>query len=268
MKYFESVPSSPLRAYIRKFWSLEYDPSGTSELETILPDGCPEVVFNLSDRFRRFKSHTDHEIQPSTLVAGQMTRSITIAPTGRVELFGVRFQPYGAFAFLRAPLSELTDRIEPLELLLPNVEAELRERLSRAAGFSKRIRIFETAFIDTLDEKREAPSKLACIAEQLASGRRVKSVTNEFGWTERSLERDFRKYVGLTPKMFGRVSRFSVIARSIESGRASDMLSLTLDLGYYDQAHMINEFRSFAGQSPTAFANGLHRLSTLFSGSE
>src|SRR5215468_1301133 len=113
MRYFEVQPAS-LAPYVRCFWSLEHErPEDAAEREPILPDGCVEIVFNLGDRFKRFHGDGTIELQPRSIVAGQMRGSVLIGPTGSVRLFGIRFRPAGARAFFRFPLFEITDRIEP-----------------------------------------------------------------------------------------------------------------------------------------------------------
>jgi hypothetical protein len=77
-----------------------------------LPDGCIELIFNLAEKFRRHHSGGEIEIQPETLIAGQMRRYAMIEPAGRVKLFGVRFHPHGAHPFFQFALSELTDQLE------------------------------------------------------------------------------------------------------------------------------------------------------------
>src|SRR5436190_23474652 len=111
MNYQETLPSPRLAGYVKCYWALEFNGVDASEPEPVVPDGCIEIVFNLADRFRRFYGNGDVEVQPSSLIAGQMRESILIGPSGEVRLFGVRFQPAGACAFFRFDMSDLANRI-------------------------------------------------------------------------------------------------------------------------------------------------------------
>lgn len=266
MKYCQLPPTPALASVVKHYWSLEqsaHEAALTREL--VLPDGCPEIVFNLSDRFLRYTEETAFEHQPRTLIAGQMTRSILIGPGGEVKLFGVRFQPYGASAFLDIPISDMTDRIESLDALFPKKESEFHERLLEAATFDECVAIFERTIGAEFTAK--FPERRFCeVAELLArsdSGRIAQFAAN-VGWTERKLERDFKRYVGLSPKMYQRVTRFASIVRALEHFGPDELMDHAHELGYYDQPHMINEFRSFARESPTAFYARSHQLSELF----
>ncbi len=154
MEYRERQPSYKLARHIKRFWSLEYDPAGVAaEPETVLPDGCPEIVFNLSDRFRRIDSGTD-EIQPATLFAGQMSRNIAIQPTGAVRLFGVRFHPAGASPLGGFPMCELTDQVIGIDCALGRGGPELEAKIWEANSFEQRITTFEEFFLDRLAAQR------------------------------------------------------------------------------------------------------------------
>lgn len=268
MQYRETLPSPKLRPFIKCFWSLEQTPlEAAGSREPVLPDGCFEIVFNLADRFRKFNSEEDIELQPRTLVAGQMTRSIVIGPSGDVNLFGVRFQPTGAYPFFGFPMAEMTNRIASLDELLANGSANLAEQIAACSRFESRIAVFEKALLKKLECVPVFDNKLKCVISSVSSEPEcmtVSKIAAKFGWSERSLERAFKKRVGVSPKMFSRICRFSGIVHLLESNGPAKLLQYAHDFGYYDQAHMINEFRGFAGESPTAFYNRSHRLSELF----
>jgi hypothetical protein len=55
------------------------------------------------------------------------------------------------------------------------------------------------------------------------------------------------------PKLFARITRFQALVHALLSTDVSQWASLSPTVGFYDQAHMINEFRAFAGSPPTVF---------------
>ena len=66
----------------------------------------------------------------------------------------------------------------------------------------------------------------------------------------------FRDEVGLTPKLLCRVLRFQEVINTIEKRDAVDWVDIALSCGYFDQAHFIHDFRSFAGITPTGYQAG------------
>ncbi len=73
-----------------------------------LPDGSPELIFNLADPFQAFAVEGVGQVQPPIMLVGQISAPFVVGPTGRVDLVAVRLQSYGA-ALLHPPVSLLTD---------------------------------------------------------------------------------------------------------------------------------------------------------------
>ena len=104
MRYCEIQPQPSLARFIECFWTLESDSSLAATVpETILPDGCVELILNFSAPIRELKEDGNEEQQPALFVAGQMTQPVAIAPTGAVQLLGIRFHPGGTGPFLPLP---------------------------------------------------------------------------------------------------------------------------------------------------------------------
>ncbi|HEX9885688.1 MAG TPA: DUF6597 domain-containing transcriptional factor [Longimicrobiales bacterium] len=113
MEYGEILPCPALAPRVHRFWWLR-GPAGP-EPEGVLPDGYPEVVLNFGDPFAHHRGGGRPTIQPTVLVAGQITRPLVIGATGRVDLLGVRFRPAGLRVFLGGSMAALTDRWEDLD---------------------------------------------------------------------------------------------------------------------------------------------------------
>lgn len=93
MRYREYPPSEALRGVVHRFWTLRGDAPGPgSDFQRAMPDGRPELVFNLADRFESRRNGTT-ERQPAALVVGPTTTALPLRPTGRIDLVGVRLVP-------------------------------------------------------------------------------------------------------------------------------------------------------------------------------
>jgi len=263
--YREAKPSSQASDIVERFWSVEYNGFADAPVEPVLPDGCPEIVFNLADRFQRIPTYGDVETQASAIVSGQIRKRILIRPTGRVSLFGVRFRPHAAAGFLGVGMASLTDQVVPLESVVGSFSGELEARIVEAATFEERVAVVEIA----LGSRRANGdfSIAAGLTEMISdSGGRmtVKDLVTCAGIGERRIERMFDKYVGVSPKVFSRIVRFRGVVQSIETADSFGMLDTALSFGYFDQSHMIHEFNEFAGTSPLGYFEQTHRLSELF----
>lgn len=267
MQYLEIQPSPRFADLVKCFWSLEYQNSGADEPEPVVPDGCVEIIFNLSDRFRRYHANGDIETQSASLVAGQMQSSILIGPSGNVRLFGIRFRPTGAFPFFRFGMNDLADRIEPLDSVWGGEVASIEDRLSAAVSFEGQVAVAEAALAERFVEKNRVDPWLRNAVNLISTESGIKPVgviAKEIGISERGLERRFRQSVGLTPKMFSRIVRFQRVLKSLETAAEPDIIDTALSFGYYDQSHLINDFRQFSGTTPTAFLERSHRMTEIF----
>lgn len=90
--------------------------------------------------------------------------------------------------------------------------------------------------------------------------RSVHEVTQRVGLSQRRFIEVFKTRVGLTPKLFHRVRRFQRAVAHVQRAEATDWSDLAVDLGFFDQSHLIRDFAEFSGFSPAEFARHLREL--------
>jgi AraC-like DNA-binding protein len=81
----------------------------------------------------------------------------------------------------------------------------------------------------------------------------IEKLSQKTGVTGKHLISLFKKYVGLSPKQFAKITRFQKVIQLIEKQQTIEWTSLAYECGYYDQAHFIHEFRAFSGINPSAY---------------
>jgi AraC-like DNA-binding protein len=182
-----------------------------------------DIVFQRGNVFTEYREGQPRR-QPNGLLVGQMRTWIEIEPTGRVETFGIRFRPGGAWPFLKFPLDQITDRILDVNDVLPS--------------FSRRM-----ASAD--DPLREAERWLL---EHLPGIPPLDPARLSLHLSPRQLQRLFAERIGISPKRLSRILRFQRALSAFERGRG---VHVALDCGYYDQAHLVHDFREFTGCAPT-----------------
>lgn len=218
----------------------------------VLPDGCADVIIDLI-------------ADPQPIVVGAMRTAAVFPLAGCVDLFGVRFRPGRALPFFDVPLSELTDDRVPLGTLWGDDAAAFPDTFAagtltaRAACVERILRHRLGSGAGTLDScgRDEALATRAVRLLERADGRvGVRAVATALGANERQLERAFNRSVGLSPKVFGRVLRFRRAVRQIQrgiDGRVPAWTAVAFGAGYADQSHLIREFKSLAGVTPTQY---------------
>ncbi len=182
-------------------------------------------------------------------VTGLQESVRTYSYLGATSSVLVRFTPQGA-ARLGAPVAELANRSVPLDELIPGARArEVTERLAAAPDDASRVAVVERF----LQERPFARDPVVTRAlERLSDplGRApLAAIAAELALSERQLERRFLLRVGMMPKRFARLARFQRAVSLMNSAPA--LAAVAQDAGYYDQSHLVREFRAFAGTPPT-----------------
>jgi len=193
-------------------------------METILPDGRMELIVHDASRPKH---------QAESFVTGQLTAPLHLFPTGPMATRGVRLRPAAAGAFLGLPADELTGRFETLSIP------------------------FQVKLPDA------AITHAVSLIEQSAGAVRMDQLTRAVNLSPRQFDRRFLAAVGLPPKAFARVIRFQAVLAAYRNDDFPRWADLALDCGFYDQAHLANEFRHFAGAPPTAFFRDPSALALL-----
>jgi len=233
----EYLPPAPLAPFVECFWlRSKPDPgaSGTAA-HRILPDGCLDIVFS----------------PRGAVVVGAMTRPLLVPAREASPLLGVRFRPGMATAFLKVPAAELTDGRAPLEAIWSDgglVADEIGSGLGRCDGVSRLARLL----LDRLPAATSVPPDVrAAVAGIVAGGGRsdMARIAGQAGVSRQHLARRFAIWVGITPKTLSRVVRLREVLRAARVA-TPNWAALAAELGYYDQSHLIAEFRSLAGVTP------------------
>ena len=105
-------------------------------------------------------------------------------------------------------------------------------------------------------ELDETGEKLQSLIRRMETDSAMVTVAHAAEWCDlsrRTLQRLFRERVGASPKWMLRRFRLKEAAARIDSGDLQNMAELAQQLGYYDQAHLIRDFRAMVGQPPSAY---------------
>lgn len=267
MVYREHTPHPLLARFVRCIWTLSGRGATPGSVERVVPDGSPELVIHLGDPFQEIDVDGRFQKQSQVLIAGQMGGPLLITPTGVVDLIGVRFKPGGLYPLLGGlDMAELNDRRLDLAAVDRRLWSLVRDvALGRTeAGMISRL---ERVLISSLRHNGDPAVERSVEMVSRAGGNLpVKDVARAVGVEARRLQRAFRREVGVPLKLLAEVFRFQRIFGLLESGRGAAWATFALDCGYYDQAHLIRDFKRFSGQSPREYFVSRHDLSDHFTG--
>jgi len=228
--------------FVERFWLVEWDVRGREPyLQTTLPHPCVNLV-----------------IEPErAAVYGVTTRSFTYPLHGHGRVFGIKFRPGAFYPFLQTPVARLTDSSISLREAFGDDCPSLITAFRAQADVPTLIAPAEAFLRARLPAPDTTVMRINQIVDAIIADRtitRVEAVARQFDLTPRTLQRLFRRYVGVSPKWVIRCYRLHEAAELPANGTPPDWSALALDLGYFDQAHFINDFKALIGTTPMEYA--------------
>lgn len=261
MFYEEHLPHPGLRSNIRCYWTLAIPTCVPAQAEQHLLAEGMELSFNLADPVQLITMDPEPALARRSCICGPMTQPMRMRTDGRVEVFGVCFRPGGAYAFFPGPASELVNGHVEIDDLWGSRALEIVDRVQNGGSTVERVDFLDRHFLHKFDN---SPRHDPCIAAALnfITARKgqvnIDHLARSAGVSSRELERRFKERVGISPKQLCRSLRFKNVFAQLAASQADCGVSTALACGYYDQSHMIRDFKHYTGASPAAFSRS-HR---------
>lgn len=221
--------------------------------ERVLPDGAVRLVFNLGQA-----PSADGGAGLPVEAIGASTAPVVVRMREKVEGLSVTLRPGAAAALLGLPAGEIAGQAIHLDDLWRGRATELLARMAEAPDDARRAALLQDLLAHRLREAGgAAPHPAATHAARLiaaSGGRRpLREVAAAVGVGERRLQQLFHAHVGLSPRAWGRLARLHDCLRALRARPAPAWAEVALEGGFYDQSHLVNEFRAICGVTPTEF---------------
>ena len=259
MNFNQFQLDSPFDRFVESIFHFEgYTPEHS--IEKVIPDGSINLIFELDGMVRHvFDNETHQPIADYERVwlSGVQRNYISISAHKNSEMFVIRFNPGGFAPFIDKKVTEFTDRVIPGTQVFGSEIDELRnEILDGAASEDK----FKAAFQwveNTFDEKRVPREPIFDSIRKIKEDPQFQQnnlglLIEESGYSKKQFISLFKQFVGVTPKYFQRIVRFSELLLKIQNEEVISWADISYQCGFYDQAHFIKEFQHFCGHNPKA----------------
>lgn len=243
--YREYLPCKELQTYVACYWTTtSVDVIKEPLIDRVIPDGCMDIIFNLENT----------SVDRGGFVVGLMNSPAVKSIKGVRNFLGVRFWPGGAIPFLNYSAADFTDEIVPLEFFWKEEALTIHERICSENRPEERVKIVENKLISFKDKIDKDDQLISYTLQEIFKHKGVISIENlagELGISQRHLSRKFKDWIGTNPKKFCNIIRFQNIINHLNQKEDVNWLEIALLTGYYDQSHLIREFKSFYGQTPS-----------------
>lgn len=247
-----------LSRFIESFWFYQ-DLAADHTKEKLLPNGTLELIIDLSPNPKKLYDRKDtarFRTFRRAWVSGLQREYIIIGTEPGSSMMGVHFRPGGAAPFFDFPISELTAWVIELDLIWKQDLDSLRDRLLGEPDISRKFDQLESALLAKARNRLEIDRSVDAVIEAV---RRqpllpLRQIAGHLGLSKKQILSRFDSRVGCTPKLTSRILRFQNTLRTIHQSQSHDWAELAQEFGYYDQPHLIHEFREFAGMTPAEYA--------------
>ncbi|QPC82837.1 helix-turn-helix transcriptional regulator [Phototrophicus methaneseepsis] len=242
-KLSRHAPAHDLAFFIDRYWVVQWDLRGQAPYQQEnIPSPYVNLVFDPTE----------------TAVFGVSTKRFTYLLEGTCMVFSVKFRIGAFYPFIQSPVSDFTDGTLSLNVAFgQDAEATARHVLAENTIEGK-IALVEPFLRQHLPAEDHSVTLVNEIMDSVAHNnnvRRVEQLSEHVNMSVRSLQRLFHQYVGISPKSVIQRYRLQDAAARIEAGDRPDWALLATEMGYFDQAHFINDFKRVIGRTPAEYAS-------------
>lgn len=265
MSITEFLPAVALQDCIAAYWIIKTEPETGSSGRRVYADGCADLICNAGKDTVYFYPMGGEQpaipLAPGGLyLGGTMTAYGVVRNDAGSLLTGIRFWPGGFYTMFSQGMQPAVD------VLIAFPEEGLRRLMLHTQDLDVRLdRWFGDRATPVAARHTAGPDFALLRKHMYDSGGQVsvESLAETMHVSNRTLERIFKKNVGISPKAFLRIVRFNEVLRRLRREAAESkqpvkqesLLRIAFELGYYDHAHLTNEFKKYAGILPSELSH-------------
>ncbi|EKB51257.1 helix-turn-helix transcriptional regulator [Cecembia lonarensis] len=266
-KFFDPHPL--LASFVQSIFLVDHvlEPGERAIVGQYPPTSQHCIFLYIKEKFKAKKvNESEFKERPKAVVVGpQITRmELTVSHDYTVAVIG--FRPGGLFRLLGIPMEEIfDDGFDGFELMGSDIN-DIVERCAEMESLDKIHECIEHYLLGKLTKIKELlPVDQALFQMLKYQGQMpITQVADLACLSVRQFERKCKERLGLSPKVYSRLIRFSNAYRLFERSETPNWSEIAYLSGYYDQMHFIKDFKEFAGITPTMMEEELKRKPLRF----
>lgn len=243
--------------FVKQYWAIDDClPDGKEHIQRIIPNGLMDLTFYLGNRPTALDRNK--HLQENSILNGQQKSYYDIVVSGKLSMFSISFQPHGAKMFFDVPSNEFFDKNVPLKYLVKDAITELEDNLCETTFFEGKISIVEKFLMNQLRNNFKE-YEINRVAQSIALINHAKGMitiemlSSASFLSRKQYERIFLIYIGTSPKQFLRTVRFQNTLYEKQKNNKISLTELAYNCGYYDQSHMIYDYKLLSGKTPSQY---------------
>jgi AraC-like DNA-binding protein len=249
-------PHPALRPFVKAYWYLYVSHSNPVPRSNTPTPEQAIYFYPKSPPIALSKEGAVVQSPPDNIIIGQSISRIDMMVPNNYLMFKIIFQTGGFYRLFGIPMTVFENSWVESTLVLGSPIKELREQILNAKSFEEMVKFSELFLLKKVVNYRFDKLPIDSVMQQMGKqigGFSLDKLADEACLSGRQFERKFLERTGVTPKLFSRIIRFNQIMKMRNQNTKDSWLKIAYDCGYFDQNHLLRDFKMFTGLVPTHF---------------
>jgi len=259
-------PSPELLEMITHYVVIEFD-NNVPDIPCTLPKGACALAIVYSNEIPTYNfSNPQHNFTGFTFITGYTLKAVKLGFIGKIKGIIAFFTPMGVWRLFGYAPIEFVDKFISVEEVAGSKTLKIIDQLKNAKNTCQEAFYFDLFLKGFIKPK----NKVSCICKQSTDfiqnkygNLRIDELVTYLNQNSRIIDRHFEKYLGVTPKQYAWLTRLNAAFTIMMYCKDISVHEIILNLGYYDQAHLINDVKKYLGYTPQVFKD--HILTSIIS---
>jgi AraC-like DNA-binding protein len=249
---------------LSKFVDSIYCYCGTSDgmIQQLIPDGKTDLLLNFGTSIYIFDEKNQRKSLTESIFQGIRKRPYTFEFGKSLNIVGIRFLPLGFSSLFKIREKDISDNPVTAELIAGRAIKEIEERVYEEDDLTGKLKIIERWLFEYFAKRDNSNIIAATALDELNVSKGLLKIKDagrdEAGY--KRLQRTFRDYIGISPKLYSRMLRFESIHNELRRMKETDWMNIVAKYNFYDQPHLIKEFKFFTGITPNEFISKIDKF--------
>jgi AraC-like DNA-binding protein len=269
-------PAITLQKYIEEYYfiELEVNPGNEAFEQKPISNGCVELYIGYHNSAGTFYADNGPSVRYNSAIVGahNLYNNVKVLSLESIpkalSVVSIIFKPDGFYKIFKIPSSEVyngffeTDQVISADIKL------LREQLEESKNMYEKKTCIDSFLMKQWIKNEQkyyridSGFNIAAYIQHNNGNIRMKHLATEFNVSERTLQREVKRAFGFSPKELCKIIRFNNHLDYITKQKTVNWSDMVFQFGYYDQNHLINEFKKATGITPEVYLK--HQGKTIF----
>jgi AraC-like DNA-binding protein len=248
MKHWYAKPHKLLTEYVRTILILEGFSKPDANNLPVFTNGMPTF-------FCRTESKDHYESVTQLTLFGKSPSDVWTL-NKQATIIAYFFKPFTVASVFNISANKLSETPLDLSIWNPHKYTALKTQLIYATDTARKLEVLDILLIQQLNQNRQVCKIIQYATDQImnnSSKEIISEILVALDLTERTFQRMFKKYVGITPTQYRRICQFQQSFGQLREKKFNKISEIVYDNGFADQSHFIRSFKEFTETTPNDY---------------